>query len=81
MPQADQVVPGPTQVSSYSFETHSKSSQIRVLKPSDGSSQLVSEDASVYEPVWIGENEIAFLSPADRGCTALMAQNVFGSPE
>ncbi|KAF4122441.1 WD40-like Beta Propeller Repeat [Geosmithia morbida] len=68
-------------VSSYSFESHSKSSQIRVLRLSDGSSHLVSEDATVYEPVWIGENEIAFLKPADRGCTALMTQNVFESPE
>jgi len=68
-------------VSTYDFTSHSKTSQIRVLSIPDGHSHLVSEDASAYDPVWIGEEEIAYFKPNERGCTALMHQNVFQPPE
>jgi hypothetical protein len=68
-------------VSTYSFETHSKTSQIRVLSTRDGSSHLVSEDASAFEPVWLSEDEVIFFKPTDRGCTALVSQNVFEGPQ
>ena len=70
-----------SKVSTYSFETHSKTSQIRVLSTRDGSSHLVSEDASAFEPVWLSKDEVIFFKPTDRGCTALVSQNVFEGPQ
>lgn len=64
------------QVSTYSFETHVKTSQIRVLNIKDGASHLISENPAASDPVWISQDEIAYLKPTDRGCTALMAQRV-----
>lgn len=52
-----------------------------MLSIPDGHSNLVSEDASAFDPVWISKEEIAFFKPTDRGCTALMTQNVLDSPE
>ncbi|CAG9938450.1 unnamed protein product [Clonostachys rosea f. rosea IK726] len=63
-------------VSTYSFETHVKTSQIRVLNIKDGASHLISENPAASDPVWISQDEIAYLKPTDRGCTALMAQRV-----
>lgn len=64
------------QVSTYSFDTHSKTAQIRVMNVSDGTSALISEDLSASEPFWIGDNEIAYLKASDNGCTTLMYQDV-----
>ncbi|GJN73134.1 hypothetical protein PLICBS_007210 [Purpureocillium lilacinum] len=63
-------------VSSYSFETHSKSSSIRVLNIKDGSSHLVSEDPGASEPIWIGEKEVLYLKPGENGCTMIMSQQL-----
>ncbi|KAG8427137.1 hypothetical protein J3459_007500 [Metarhizium acridum] len=60
-------------VSAYSFETHSKSSQIRVLNIKEGTSHLVSEDSGASDPVWIGEKEVMYLKGGDNGCTMIMA--------
>lgn len=65
-----------SQVSSYSFKSHGKSSQIRVLNVKEGSSHLVSEDPAASEPFWITESDIAFLKPSDHGCTMLVSQSV-----
>lgn len=65
-----------SQVSSYSFKTHSKSSQIRVLNVKEGSSDLVSEDAAASEPFWISDSEIAFFKPSDNASTMLVSQSV-----
>ncbi|GAO16138.1 hypothetical protein UVI_02040330 [Ustilaginoidea virens] len=54
-------------VSTYSFETHSRSSQIRLLNVKDGTSYLVSDDAGASDPVWIGEQEVLYLKPGDNG--------------
>ncbi|KAM3449588.1 hypothetical protein MY3296_006808 [Beauveria thailandica] len=62
-------------VSTYSFETHSKSAQIRILSLSDGASHLVSEDIGASDPVWISDTEVAFFKGSDKG-TDLFYQNV-----
>lgn len=67
----------PQQVSTYSFETHSKTFQIRVLNIRDGSSHLVSEDTAAGEPIWIGETEVAFIKNGDNGCSMLLSQDVY----
>ena len=63
-------------MSSYSFETHSKSSSIRVLNIKDGCSHLVSEDPGASEPIWIGEKEVLYLKPGENGCTMIMSQQL-----
>lgn len=63
-------------MSTYSFETHSKTAQIRVMNASDGTSALISEDLTASEPFWIGDSEIAYLKANDNGCTTLMYQDV-----
>jgi hypothetical protein len=73
--------PNNVQVSTYSFESHTKTNQIRVLSIREGNSHLVSANSSDHEPVWISKDEIIFLRPTDEGCTAVLSQNVFDSPE
>ncbi|EWY94252.1 hypothetical protein FOYG_07073 [Fusarium oxysporum NRRL 32931] len=68
-------------ISSYSFESHSKSFQIRVLNIKDDSSHLVSEDAHVSDPIWIGEKEIALIRTNDNGCSSLYQQHVLDGSE
>ncbi|KAJ6786005.1 hypothetical protein PWT90_02985 [Aphanocladium album] len=62
-------------VSTYSFETHSKTAQIRILSLKDGSSHLVSEDTGASDPVWLSDNEVAFFKGSDKG-TELYYQDV-----
>lgn len=64
------------QVSSYSFETHAKSAQIRILNIKDGSSQLVTDDPAASDPIWITETEVAFIKSGDNGTTILVSQDV-----
>ncbi|RSL94004.1 hypothetical protein CDV31_014487 [Fusarium ambrosium] len=64
-------------VSSYSFDKHAKSSQIRVLSIKDGSSHLISEDTAASDPIWIGKHEIAFIKTSENGCSMLYSQHVF----
>ncbi|KAF4944665.1 hypothetical protein FSARC_14610 [Fusarium sarcochroum] len=68
-------------ISSYSFDKHSKSSQIRVLNIKDDTSHLVTEDTSVSDPLWIGEKEIAFIKTSENGCSSLYTQHVFDKSE
>ena len=67
------------QVSSYSFETHAKSSSIRVLNIKEGTSRVISEDLVATDPIWIGEQDVLFLKHGDNGCTMIMSQNVNSS--
>ncbi|POR31333.1 Dipeptidyl-peptidase 5 [Tolypocladium paradoxum] len=66
-------------VSSYSFETHSKSSTIRVLNIKERTSHLISEDPGASDPIWIGEKEVLYLKPGENGCTMIMSQDVDNS--
>lgn len=59
-------------VSTYSFETHKKTSQIRVLDIKSGDSTLLYENSAYNEPVWITDSEFLFLKSAERGSTTLM---------
>ncbi|KAG6001218.1 hypothetical protein E4U43_001387 [Claviceps pusilla] len=68
-------------VSVYSFETHSKSSQIRILNIKQGTSHIVSEDTGASDPVWIGEHEILYLKGGDNGSTMIIAQRVLDKSE
>lgn len=57
-------------VSTYSFENHSKKSEIRVLEVSTGNSFVLSDDEKASEPNWLGEgNELVWLQESDKETT------------
>jgi hypothetical protein len=59
--------------STYSFNSHSKSSEIRILDIKTGQTKLVSSDAQASEPTWLGEkNLIVWLKGGEKGTTSLM---------
>lgn len=59
-------------VSAYSFETHKKTSQIRLLSIPSGQSSLLVEDSSASEPVWLGNDEFLFLKSGENGTTTIV---------
>lgn len=68
------------QVSSYSFEDHKKSSQIRVLDVSSGESSPLIEEPGASEPVWLGDDEVLYLKAGGNGSTSLVVRQL-GSAE
>lgn len=68
-------------MSSYSFETHSRSSSVRVLNIADGSSHIISEDPAASDPVWIAEKDVLYFKAGDKGCTNLWSQHVADASE
>lgn len=64
-------------VSTYSFETHSKKSELRVLDVRTGSSKLLSNDLKDSEPTWLGwKNEVVWLRGGEKGVTDLLSGDV-----
>ncbi|KAI9834778.1 MAG: hypothetical protein M1819_002864 [Sarea resinae] len=61
-------------LSTYSFESHSKTSEIKILNIKSGRSSLIADDEKASEPNWLGEgNEIAWLQSEEDGTTKLIA--------
>lgn len=58
-------------VSTYSFEAHKKTSEIRILDISNGQSTLVTNDEKASEPHWV-EDQILFLRGGEKGVTSLV---------
>ncbi|KAM0286965.1 hypothetical protein ACHAQH_000649 [Verticillium albo-atrum] len=77
-PRRSSAVPNPSgnkalyTVSSYSFQKHNKTSQIRVIDVHSGHSTLLYEDSSYSEPTWISDKDILFFKSGDKGSTSLM---------
>ncbi|KAK1999173.1 prolyl oligopeptidase [Colletotrichum falcatum] len=63
-------------VSTYSFDSHSKTSQIRVLDVESGHSTLLYEEASYSDATWISDREILLLRSGDKGATSLLLGDV-----
>lgn len=65
-------------VNSYSFQTHSKSGQVRLLDLATGQSSVLFDKGLPYsDPVWLTDDDFLMLKsldspPALRGCTALV---------
>lgn len=60
-------------VSTYSFESHSKQSEIRVLDIASGHSTVVTSDQKASEPNWLGEgNELIWLLESEKGITKVI---------
>lgn len=60
-------------VSTYSFETHEKTSEIRVLDLATGSSKLLSNDSKARSPIWLVENDLVlWVKGGEKGTTELV---------
>ena len=60
-------------VSTYSIQTHKKSSEIRVLDIKNGQAKTLTDDLNASEPVWLGEkNLVLFLKGGEKGTTSLV---------
>jgi len=63
-------------VSTYSFQSHSKTSEIRILDIKTGQSKVLVSDSNASEPTWLGEkNEILWLKSGEKGTTCLLHAN------
>ncbi len=60
-------------VSTYSFESHNKNSEVRVLDISNGQSTLITNEEKASEPNWLGDgNKLVWLKEGDKGVTHLI---------
>ncbi|CAG8975482.1 hypothetical protein HYALB_00004800, partial [Hymenoscyphus albidus] len=64
-------------VSSYSFESHKKSNELRVLDVKTGQTHLLCNDLGASDPTWVGVANLAlWLKGAAKGTTELYLANV-----
>jgi len=59
-------------VSTYSFQSHSKSVEIRILDIKTGQSTLLSNDLNASEPTWLDTCCMVWLQGGDKGATKLL---------
>lgn len=60
-------------VSTYSFHSHSKTSEIRVLDIKTGQSKVLSSDLNASEPTWLQENNLVlWLKGGEKGTTSVV---------
>lgn len=63
-------------LSTYSFDSHKKTSEIRVLELDNGQSTLITNDEKASEPNWLGDgNQIIWLKEGENGSTQLIQGN------
>ncbi|KAL8999691.1 MAG: hypothetical protein Q9169_001508 [Polycauliona sp. 2 TL-2023] len=64
-------------VSTYSFESHQKTSEIKVIDIATGLSSLITNDKTASEPNWLGSNaELLWLRQGEKGFTELVVGSV-----
>ncbi|KAK2758623.1 hypothetical protein FQN54_003313 [Arachnomyces sp. PD_36] len=62
---------------SYSFESHSKSSEIRVVDISSGRTSLITNDSQASNPKWLGDgNKLVWLKEREDGQTDFIVDDV-----
>lgn len=61
-------------MSTYSFEAHKKTNEIRILDLSNSQSTLVTNDEKASEPHWL-EDDILWLKEGQKGATELIVAN------
>ena len=60
-------------VSTYSFESHKKTTEIKVLDITTGRSTLITNEEKISEPHWLGRgNELLWLQSTEKGATKLV---------
>jgi pre-mRNA-splicing helicase BRR2 len=63
--------------SSYSFESHSKTSEIRVLDIASGQSTLLNNESKASEARWLGDgHEVVWLKEGENGNTSFVVSDV-----
>ncbi|KAK2628346.1 hypothetical protein QTJ16_002992 [Diplocarpon rosae] len=72
-------------VQTWSFQSHSKSVEIRVLDVKTGQTKVLTDDKKNSEPTWLGEkNLVLWLRAGEKGTTSLVlgdAENLEKKPE
>ncbi|KAK6587496.1 hypothetical protein PZA11_000786 [Diplocarpon coronariae] len=72
-------------VQTWSFQSHSKSVEIRLLDVKTGQTKVFTDDKNDSEPTWLGEkNLVLWLRAGEKGTTSLMladAENLDHEPE
>jgi hypothetical protein len=63
-------------VTTFSFKTHTKTSEIRVLNVGDRTSTLVTDSALASEPFWLSDDVIAYIEAGDNDSSRLVAHSV-----
>ena len=64
-------------VSTYSFESHSKTSEIRVLDLKTGQAEVLTNDLKASNPTWLGkDNLLLWLQGGEKGTTTLVVADV-----
>ena len=64
-------------VSTYSFKTHKKTFEIRVLDIENGQSTLVTNEEKTSEPNWLEDgSDLLWLKGGEKGATQLIVGNV-----
>jgi hypothetical protein len=63
-------------ISTYSFESHSKSSEVRILDLKTTESTLLTSEASASEPNWLDRDTAIYLQGSDKGTTLLLSIDV-----
>ena len=83
-PRRSAAVPNPVDgklalytVSTYSFESHKKNSEIRALDIGNGQSTLITNEEKTSEPSWLGDgNKVVWLKEGEKGVTHLIIGDV-----
>ncbi|KAK0632131.1 Alpha/Beta hydrolase protein [Immersiella caudata] len=63
-------------VSTYDFEEHKKTSEIRVLDIETAQSKVLVQNLGANEPNWIGNDEFIYFKSAEKGKTVLVVDSV-----
>lgn len=60
-------------VQTWSFASHSKTAEIRLLDIKTGQTKVLTDDKKCTEPTWLGlDNLVLWLKAADKGTTSLV---------
>jgi len=59
-------------VSTYSFQSQKKTSEIRVLDTRNGQSRLITNEEKTSSPIWLALNELLWLKSGEKGVTKVM---------
>jgi hypothetical protein len=59
-------------VSTYSFQSHSRISEIRILDIGNGQSTILTSDSNVSEATWLHDNVLVWLQGEEKGMTKLV---------
>ncbi|KAL8927666.1 MAG: hypothetical protein Q9172_001295 [Xanthocarpia lactea] len=64
-------------VSTYSFEAHQKTSEIKVIDITNGKSTLITNEKTASDPNWLGNpSELLWLKEGEKGSTVLVVGSV-----